>query len=118
MSDFGTMLLVHRCDGDEVLDADEALLNDAIKQLKTVERDRIGPYEHLLFKIGSSSRLEGGDGFCATLTEYWVGGDEGNDGLGPDAVLARDQPEADQCGDDLGRLLGSDYTVDLVCDYW
>lgn len=118
MSDFGTMALIHRADGVDVSGADESNLKKAIAELQNVERDRIGPYEHFAFRIGSSSRPDGGEGYCLTLTEYWLGDDEGNEGLDSEVLLARDESDARQCCDDLVRLLGADYTVDLVCDHW
>jgi len=113
------MALIHRVDGTDVSDADESNLKNAIAKLQTVERDRIGPYEHFSLRIGgSASHGDVGEGFCLTFTEYWLGDDEGNEGLDSEVLLGRDEPDARQCCDDLGRLLGPEYAVDLVCDHW
>ena len=107
MSDFGTMALIHRQDGADVSDSDRAALEDAIAKVQTVERDRMGRYGHFSFRIGvSAGQRDGGKGFCLTFTEYWIGDDEVNEGLDSEALLARDEPDARQCCDDLEGHLG------------
>lgn len=112
------MALVHRTDNSDVSDSDESALNSAIKQLQVVERDLIGPYVEFSFRIGGSHRQNGGQGFCVNFTEYWLGDDEGTDGLDPEVILARDAPLVQQCCNELARILGDAYSVELICDHW
>jgi len=112
------MALVHRTDNSDVSDSDEVALNTAIKQLHVVERDRIGPYVGFSFRIGGSYGQNGGQGFCVNFTEYWLGDEEGTGGLDSEVILARDEPLAQQCCDELARILGDTYSVDLICDHW
>ena len=112
------MALVHRTDNSDVNDSDESALNAAIRQLQVVERDRIAPYVEFSFRIGGSHGQNGGQGFCVNFTEYWLGDDEGTDGLDSEVILARDEPLAQQCCDELARILGGAYSVDLICDHW
>jgi hypothetical protein len=118
MSDFGTLVTVHRVDGISTSTADESLIKRASKELVYGENDRLSDYADFNLRFGSSNRTNGGNGIMVGLTEYMVGDDEGNDGLEDEVLIERDRPLAEQFGEALQELIGSEFTVEIYCGHW
>ena len=51
------------------------------------------------------------------LSGYFIGDDEGNDGLDPDVIIAREEPVAEQFAKELAAVLGEGYEVVPSCGY-
>jgi hypothetical protein len=52
------------------------------------------------------------------LTEYWLGDDEGNEGLDDEVLLERDRPIAERFGEELQEKLGPEFEVEVYCGQW
>jgi hypothetical protein len=117
MSDLGTAVSVHRADGRDTTPEDRAVLKMAIERVRNPRPDRSGPFDHFLFKIGGSWR-RGSQGLFVILTQYWLGDEKGNDGLDGEQLLDRDRPEAERFAEQLQEVLGDDYVVERLCDFW
>jgi hypothetical protein len=119
MSDFGSTVLVWRVDGQSVCPEEEARLRAAIRAVKgEPQHDRFVRFDEFECRIGGYGRLGGVEGFSVGLTGYFVGDEDGNDGLDPEVILAREHPLAQEFADELARALGEDYEVRAISDFW
>jgi hypothetical protein len=118
MSDFGSMVMVWRADGQSVRPEEKALLQAAIRTVQgEPRRDRFSPYDDFTIRIGGYSRSGGVEGFFVGLSEHFVG-DEEDEGLDPEVILARERPCAQQFADELQRVLGPEYETEAYSDSW
>lgn len=116
MSDFGTMALVRRKDGQSVGDADRQALDAAIAQTQAA-----GPFadalsEPFAFRVVGSVH-EGSQGFAVVLSEYWLEMADA-EGVNPDDLLAQNEPVADQARHALQNALGGAYLVEPNSGHW
>jgi hypothetical protein len=118
MSDFGTMVTVHRSDGGSVTPEDVTRIKQLGKALIYSEEDRISDYADFNMRFGGSHALDGSEGVMIGLTEYWLGDDEGNEGMEAEALIERDRPLAERFAEELQENLGQDYKVESYCDHW
>jgi hypothetical protein len=118
MSDLGTAVIISREDGRSTDGEDRAVVRAAVERIRNPRPDRIGPYDHFVFQFGGGSDPEGSEGILVILTQYWLGDEEGNDGLEGEQLLDRDRPEAEQFAEELREALGEEYVVELLCDFW
>ena len=112
MSDLGTAVVIHRAAGHGVEAGDRAAVKEAIERVRNPRPDRIGPYDHFLFQFGGNREI------LVILTQYWLGDEEGNDGLDGEQLLDRDRPEAERFAEALREELGEEYVVELLCNFW
>ena len=117
MSDFGASVGVYRTDGRSAGADDERRVREAARSLQLTRRDRIGPYDHFDLRFGGAHRPDGVEGVGVFLSGHFIGDDEGNDGLDPETITAREEPVAGQFADDLARLLGDEYEVRVYSGY-
>ncbi len=117
MSDFGSSVAVYRTDGRPSSADDERRVRAAAKSLQFTRTDRIGPYDEFELRFGTA--FGGGvEGLSVGLSGYFVGDDEGNDGLDPEVIIARETPVAEQFADDLGRAMGGEYWAVPYSGHW
>jgi hypothetical protein len=114
MSDFGIAADVVRSDGKDATDTDRARVSAAIRQLRVGSPDRIDSYDHLKCTVCPSFRVNGPEGISITLTEYWFD-EQGEDSK---TIVEHDRPSAQQFCNDLQRLLGNVYHVEMMCGEW
>ena len=118
MSDFGSSVAVYRTDGRQPSDEDERRVRAAAKSLQFARTDRIGPYDGFDLRFGFAQDGNGIEGLSVGLSGYFVGDDEGNDGLDPEVIIAREAPVAEQFAEDLGRALGVEYRAVAYSGHW
>lgn len=118
MSDFGTMVTVHRANGESTTPSDEVLIKHIAKELVAPYADRINDFAAFTLQFGGSSRHGGSQGVMVGLTAYWLGDDEGNEGLGDEALIERDRPFAERFGEHLQESLGQEFQVEVYCGHW
>lgn len=111
MSDFGSHVTVYRIDGQEPSKDDVHRVRTAARSLQFTAVDRIGPYDEFDLRFGGACSERGIEGVAVFLSGYFVGDDEGNDGLDPEVIIAREAPVAAQFAEDLQRLLGNEFEV-------
>ncbi len=116
-TDFGSHVSVFRADGQPTNPEDERRIRSAARSLQFTRPDRIGPFDHFDLRFGGAHRLEGGWGVAVFLSGYFIGDDEGNDGLAPDVIIAREHSVTEQFADELEALLGEGYEVAPYCGY-
>jgi hypothetical protein len=118
MSDFGTMVTIHRTNGENTTPADEDLIKTIANDLAAPSRDRINDFADFSLQLGGSSRYGGSQGVSVSLTDYWVGDDDGNDRLDSEVLIERDRPLAESFGEQLQERLGSEFEVEVYCGDW
>lgn len=118
MSDFGSSVAVYRSDGDAPSAGDEERVRIAARSLQFAYEDRIGPYDGFDLRFGYARDADGSRGISIGLSGYFIGDEEGNDGLDPDVIIAREEPVAWQFAEDLGKALGGDYRCVSYSGYW
>ena len=117
MSDFGSSVAVYRTDGRPPSAEDERRVQVAAKSLQFTRTDRIGLYDEFELRFGTA--FGGGmEGLSVGLSGYFVGDDEGNDGLDPEVIIARESPIAEQFAEDLERVLGAEYRAVPYSGNW
>ena len=109
MADYGSHVSVYRTDRRNPSEEDKHRVHVAARSLQFTARDRIGPYDEFDLQFGGSSGIGGLQGIAVFLSRYWIGDDEGNEGLDPEVIVAREAPVVEQFAQDLERLLGSDF---------
>jgi len=118
MSDFGTMVTIHRANGASTTAEDEAVIKRLAKALVFGEQDRVSDYGDFNLRFGGSSGLDGSEGVMIGLTEYWVGDDEGTEGLEAEVLIERDRPPAERFAEELQEKLGPEFKVEAYCGDW
>lgn len=118
MSDFGSSVCVYRIDGVPPSETDERQVKAAAKGLQFADRDRIGPYDEFELRFGAARDVEGVEGLSVLLSGYFDGDDEGNGGLDPEVIIARETPIAEQFAEDLERALGRTYRTFAYSGFW
>ena len=88
------------------------------KEIVFREQDRISDYADFNLTFGGSSDAGGSEGILIILTEYWVGDDEGNQGLEDEVLIERDRPAAEKFAEELNQELGNDFRVKVYCGHW
>jgi hypothetical protein len=118
MSDFGTMLTVHRIDGAPTSASDLIMIKRLSKELVLVEDDRLSDYADFDLSFGTSDGGEAGDGMLVMLTQNWLADDQGNDGMQDESLIERDRPLAERFGEELQEKIGSEYKIKVYCGHW
>jgi hypothetical protein len=118
LSDFGSHVAVRRSDGRPTSEDDEERIRAAARSLQFARRDRIGPYDEFDLRFGSVRYIDGAEGISVGLTAHFLGDDEGNDGLDPEVIIAREEPVAEQFAEDLAKALGDDYCCEAYSGHW
>lgn len=118
MSDFGSYVAIYRTDGCPPSDADERRVRASAKSLQFARTDRIGPYDEFDLRFGFSSDGEGGQGLSVFLSGYFIGDDDGSDGLDPEVIIARESMIVEQFAADLTSALDGEYRVEPYSGYW
>jgi hypothetical protein len=117
-SDFGASVSVYRADGRSPGPEDERRVRAAARALQFTRPDRIGPYDHFDLRFGGAWRRDGTWGLSVGLAEYFIGDDEGNERLDPDAINERDLALAERFSEELAAALGAGYEVIPYSGYW
>jgi hypothetical protein len=117
-SDFGASVSVYRADRSPPGPEDERRVRAAARSLQFSRPDRIGPYDHFDFRFGGARRHDGVWGLSVGLSGYFIGDEEGNDGLDAEVIIAREQPLVEQFAEELAVALGEAYEVVPYCGYW
>ncbi len=104
--------------GYTLASADEVRVKQVARQLVSYKPDRISEYADFNLRFGGSSALDGSHGIMIGLTEYWLGDDEGNDGLDSEVLIARDTPLAERFAEELQETLGEEFEVEPYCGDW
>lgn len=110
MSDYGSSVEVYRTDRRPPSVEEERKVTAAARSLQFTYPDRIGPYDEFDLRFGTAFR-GGVEGLSVILSGYLVGDDEGNDGLDPEVIIAREKPLVEQFARDLKRVLGREYRM-------
>lgn len=118
MSDFGTMVTIHRVDGTDMTIEDNALIKRTVKELVFGKEDQLSDYADFNLRFGGSSALDGSEGIMIGLTEYWLGDDEGNEGLQDEVLIERDRPTAERFAEELQEKVGTSFKVETYCGHW
>jgi len=117
MSDFGSHITVYRNDGRPASAEDERRVRAAARALQFTQPDRIGPYDEFDLRFAGSYTNDGAHGVAVFLSGYFVGDHEGNDGLDPEVIIARETPVAEEFAEDLGRTLGEEFRAVAYTGY-
>ena len=117
MSDFGSHVAVYRTDGRPPSAEDDRRVRAAARSLQFTRPDRIGPYDEFDLRFGGAHGGDGVQGVSVFLSGYFIGDNEGNDGLDPEVILAREAPVAEQFAEDLERTLGGEFRVNPYSGY-
>lgn len=117
-SDFGSYVAVYRSDSQHLSTGDKERVRTAARSLQFAERDRIGPYDGFDLRFGSCGAADGPEGIAVFLSARFIGDEDGNDGLAPDAAIADESPVAEGFSDDLARALGGDFRCEPYSGYW
>src|ERR1700741_3146084 len=118
MSDFGTLVTIHRANGTPATAADEALIKRLAKDLVFDEQDHLSEYADFNLRFGSARAEDGSEGVMVGLTEYWLGDDDGTEGLDTQGLIAGDGPAAEQFAEELQERLGPEFKVEAYCGHW
>jgi hypothetical protein len=118
LSDFGSYVAVHRFDGQSLTSGDEKRIQAAARSLQFSRKDHIGPYDEFDFRFGYAQNESGSTGLSIGLTDYFIGDEEGNNGLDPDVIIAREEPVAGRFAEDLSEILDGDYRCTSYSGYW
>jgi hypothetical protein len=118
LSDFGAHVAVYRTDGIPPSASDEERIRAAARSLQSSCKDQIGPYDEFDMRFGYSRDADGSEGLSVGLSGYFIGDDEGNDGLDPEVIIAREEPVAERFADELAEALGADYRCTSYSGYW
>jgi hypothetical protein len=118
ISDFGTMVTVHRTNSESATESDLSLVEKTAKELVAPFDDRINDFAAFNLSFGGSSTGGGSEGILVILTEYWLGDDEGNEGLEDEVLIERDRPLAERFGELLQKKLGAEFEVEVYCGHW
>ena len=117
MSDFGAMVSVHRADGTSTTPADEALIKQIAGEIAAPRDDCISEFADFDLRFGGSLG-EVSEGVMVGLTEYWVGNEDGNEGLEDQALIERDRPIAERFAEQLQAKLGDVFQFQAYCGDW
>ena len=109
VSDFGSHVSIYRTDRREPSEEDKRRVQAVARSLQFTARDRIGPYDEFDLQFGGAHDGGGVEGIAVFLSRYWMGHDEGNDGLDPKVIMAREAPVVQQFAEDLERLIDGDF---------
>jgi hypothetical protein len=118
MSDSGTMVTIHRIDGTSTTASDLNSIKRISKDMVIGEDGRLSDYADFNLRFGGSRSRSGSEGIMIGLTEYFLGDDEGNEGLEDEVLIARDTPLAERFGEELQEKLGSEFEVKVYCGQW
>jgi hypothetical protein len=118
MSDFGAHVTVYRVDGRAPTEDDERRVESVARALQFVYGDRIGPYDGFDLRFGTARDEEGTEGVLAGLSDHFIDDDDGNDGLAPEVIIAREWPVAEQFAEDLARMLEPEFRTRPYSGYW
>lgn len=118
MSDFGTVLSIHRQDGKSTTDADEARVKSLTQQMVLPYDDRINDFSAFNLRYGSSSGPDGSDGILVSLTEYSFDDLDFESGQTDESLINEDRPFAERFGEELQEKLGPEYIVEVYCGHW
>ena len=109
MSDFGSHVSVYRTDRREPSEEDKQRVHAAARSLQFTAPDRIGPYDEFDIQLSDARGLRGVEGIAVLLSRYWISDDEGNNGLDPEVILAREAPMVEQFAQDMESMLSGDF---------
>jgi hypothetical protein len=114
--DFGSHVSVYRVDHQPPGPEDEQRIGAAARSLQFRQRDRIGPFDHLDLHFGGARRIDGVWGVAVILSGHYIGDDE-DEGLDPETIIAQEQPVAEQFAEELAASLGAGYEVIPWCGH-
>jgi hypothetical protein len=118
MSDFGARVSVFRVDGQPLSEDEERKVRSAGRSLQFSRPDRIGPYDEFDLRFGTACAVNGTKGLSVGLSSYFVGDREGNGGLEPEVIIAREEPIAAQFAEELACVVGDEFRTDSYSGYW
>jgi hypothetical protein len=120
MSDFGTMVIARRRDGQAATDQDRGRFNQAVQVVQTASLHRDATGEPFRFRITESHLRDGRRDLAILLSEYW--GEGVDEGLYEDRtveeLLDEDRPKAMSVLAALRVELGAEYELELICNTW
>ena len=117
MSDFGTMVIVQRSDGQEFSEVDRTRVEAVAHQVKHHNLPTCAIAQTVDFQIAEYRSAVGVEGVTIDLTQHWLE-DAEKEGIEPETLMEQERPCVEQIGNTLQKLLGDEYSLELVCDRW